>query len=72
MIFNEGNSYLIFSFKQLCIFVAVSCGFGAIVCFHFNRTYTISGGLLSLEVTTTYCVFYEKASAIPYGEGSVK
>ena len=72
MLFNEGNAYLIFSFKLLCISIAVSCGFGAIVCFHFNRTYVISSGLLSLDVVVTYCVFYEKAFAIPDGAKDLK
>ena len=72
MLFNEGSSYLIFSFKLLCILIAVSCGFGAIVCFDFNRTYAISGGLLSLDFIATYCVFYQKAFAIPDGVKDLK
>ena len=72
MLFNEGNSYLIFTFKLLCIYLAVSCGLGAIYCFDYNKSYVLLSGLLCCDIIGLYGIVYEKAFAIPTGVESLR
>ena len=72
MLFNDGNSYLIFTFKLLCLFFTISCGFGFIACFGLNAFYVIFSALLFSDVMVIYSVVYEKAFAIPKGVAELK
>ena len=72
MLFNEGNSYLVFTYKQLCLFVTIFSGFGAIVCFGFNNMFAAFSALLFADIMVVYSVVYEKAFAIPDGVQELK
>ena len=71
-LFNEGNSYIIYTFKLLCLFVTISCGFAAIACFGFNNVQVMFSTFLFSDVMFIYSVVYEKAFAIPDGVAELK
>ena len=58
MFFNEGNSSLIFTYKQLCLIVSISAGFREIVCFGFDNVYAGFSAFLFADVMFLYSVVY--------------
>ena len=72
LLFNQLNSYIIFTFKIFCIYVAVVTGFGAIVSSGSNPIYGAFCALVFVDMTAVYGFVYEKAFAIPNGIREVK
>ena len=63
--FNELNSYLIFTWKLVSISTCITCGFAAIAHFSDQIVFGIMYYVLLLDAAFLYTIIYEKAFKIP-------
>ncbi|CAG7717218.1 unnamed protein product [Allacma fusca] len=63
--FNQGNCYMIFASKLICLSAPVICGFVAIRFFHADPITGMLCIVLIFNAITCYALIYEKAFLIP-------